>query len=198
AGVRCATILIYLNEPDDGGETAFPNSEWVDKSLGEQHNWSECAAGHVAFKPKRGDALLFWSIGPDGNTEDFHASHTGCPVLGGVKWTLTKWVHVKPFRPHEIDAALRRKAQGYPQLPFEDPGTCRDNGGAGVCKSRAEKGECESDKDSMVVGAWGPGACRLTCKSCRMCGPDDIECYDENRRNIGYLNHNASELRPLD
>jgi hypothetical protein len=39
----------------------------------------------VAFKPKRGDALLFWSINPDGVTEDFHASHTGCPVIRSVE-----------------------------------------------------------------------------------------------------------------
>jgi len=24
--------------------------------------------------------------------------HTGCPVLKGVKWTATKWIHARPFR----------------------------------------------------------------------------------------------------
>ena len=25
--------------------------------------------------------------------------HAGCPVLDGVKWTATKWIHAAPFRP---------------------------------------------------------------------------------------------------
>lgn len=61
------------------GPCALPTVHDVLRSYGA--NFSQCAAGHVAFFPKRGDALLFWSMGPDGTTEDFHASHTGCPVL---------------------------------------------------------------------------------------------------------------------
>ena len=30
AGARVATILIYLNDAEEGGETAFPDSTWVD------------------------------------------------------------------------------------------------------------------------------------------------------------------------
>src|SRR5690242_6897704 len=52
-------------------------------------NFSACAAGHVAFRPKRGDALLFWSINPDG-TQDSYASHTGCPVISGAKCVRMK------------------------------------------------------------------------------------------------------------
>ena len=46
----------------------------------------------------QGDALLFWSIKPDGKTMDTASMHTGCPVLKGVKWTATKWIHARPFR----------------------------------------------------------------------------------------------------
>jgi hypothetical protein len=42
--------------------------------------------------------MMFWSIKPDGQTEDPYAMHTGCPVLRGVKWTATKWFHAHPFR----------------------------------------------------------------------------------------------------
>jgi prolyl 4-hydroxylase len=87
AGVRVATVLVYLNEPQEGGETAFPNSQWISPEVQQKYGsgLSDCAKNVVAFKPKRGDALLFWSIHPN-TTEDFHASHTGCPVISGIKW----------------------------------------------------------------------------------------------------------------
>lgn len=47
---------------------------------------SECAAGHVAAVPKKGDALLFFSLKPEGKL-DSASMHTGCPVVKGIKWT---------------------------------------------------------------------------------------------------------------
>lgn len=42
--------------------------------------------GHVAMRPKRGDAIVFHSVGPDGRSQDPHALHTACPVSKGVKY----------------------------------------------------------------------------------------------------------------
>jgi hypothetical protein len=28
--------------------------------------------------------------------------HTGCPVLQGIKWTGTVWIHTAPFRPESL------------------------------------------------------------------------------------------------
>eukprot|EP00882_Tetradesmus_deserticola_P023404 GHRQ01025467.1.p1 GENE.GHRQ01025467.1~~GHRQ01025467.1.p1 ORF type:complete len:288 (+),score=44.69 GHRQ01025467.1:151-1014(+) len=100
AGPRLCTILLYLNNVPEGGETAFPESNnWVDKSLPDRLGpFSQCAKGSVAFKPNKGDALMFWSVHPDGTKQDSYSMHTGCPVLKGVKWTATKWIHGRPFR----------------------------------------------------------------------------------------------------
>ena len=49
-----------------------------------------------------GDALLFYSLKPDGES-DVASMHTGCPVLAGTKWTATKWIHTLPFHPEWID-----------------------------------------------------------------------------------------------
>ena len=38
------------------------------------------------MKPKRGDAIMFHSLGPDGKSHDKHALHTACPVITGVKY----------------------------------------------------------------------------------------------------------------
>lgn len=45
-------------------------------------------------KPRKGDALLFWNINPDGSL-DQHALHGGCDVVSGQKWAATKWMRNK-------------------------------------------------------------------------------------------------------
>jgi prolyl 4-hydroxylase len=42
--------------------------------------------GSVAMKPRRGDAIVFHSLHPDGRSHDQHALHTACPVVKGVKY----------------------------------------------------------------------------------------------------------------
>ncbi|KXZ47226.1 hypothetical protein GPECTOR_37g232 [Gonium pectorale] len=95
---RMATVLLYLHDTEEGGETAFPDSNaWLTPQLAANMGpFSECARGHVAFRPKKGDALLFWSLKPDG-THDPMSLHTGCPVVRGVKWTATSWVHTMAY-----------------------------------------------------------------------------------------------------
>ncbi|KAL6745323.1 hypothetical protein V8C86DRAFT_2981497 [Haematococcus lacustris] len=192
AGVRVATVLIYLNEPDEGGETAFPYSSWAHPSLADTYGsgFSDCALGHVGMKPKRGDALLFWSIGPDGSSEDFHATHTGCPVLKGVKWTATKWIHAKPFRPEDLDNTLQSKGT-RPQ--HEDPGICEDV--MSQCSEYAKGDGCQRAEEYMVGGPSGLGQCRRSCGACAVCSPGDTACYDGNRRKAGYLVHNPAEIK---
>lgn len=53
---RLATVLLYLSDVDEGGETAFPShSVWADKRQAKRFGpFSECAQGHVAVRPKKG------------------------------------------------------------------------------------------------------------------------------------------------
>ncbi|KAK3142887.1 hypothetical protein QOZ80_4BG0353330 [Eleusine coracana subsp. coracana] len=87
-GQRVATMLMYLTDGVEGGETHFPRA-------GE----GECSCGGkvvkgLCVKPNKGDAVLFWSMGLDGNT-DPNSIHSGCPVLKGEKWSATKWMRQK-------------------------------------------------------------------------------------------------------
>jgi 2OG-Fe(II) oxygenase superfamily len=94
---RICTVLVYLTDAEEGGETAFPKTsdgDWADVSQrSTSTGFSDCARGHVAAKPKKGDALLFYSLKPDGQTTDDMAMHTGCPLIKGIKWTATIWMH---------------------------------------------------------------------------------------------------------
>ena len=205
-----ATVLLYLTDTEEGGETAFPaGSTWKDPTSPERFGpFSECAQGSVAVRPRKGDpflcahcmswphrpcpyrirrtsawrfdpgpcakiaqlddktcrcepvsisahtqhgcqwfqhqhvatrhhldrvirqhacasgcsysqqactrrdvfvfcwhagqALVFYSLFPDSKTQDQHSMHTGCPVLRGIKWTGTVWIHTAPFRPESL------------------------------------------------------------------------------------------------
>jgi prolyl 4-hydroxylase len=193
AGPRVATVLVYFMTPDEGGETSFPSTgpdDWLDPAARERFSaeLSACAKGHVAVKPRRGDALAFWSIQPDGRSQDGASMHEGCPVVRGVKWTGTLWFHAKPFRPESYEYS----PDGAPP----DPGTCTDSDAR--CADWAASGECEKNPSYMLGGASDPGMCRRSCKACVACaGPEDRACYDENRRRAGYLVLNAEELEAV-
>ena len=76
---RVMSVLIYLIEPEEGGETAFPNSNgWLHPEMGEpaQGPFSPCAKGHVAYKPRQGDALMFYDLKPDYRQGDPFSTHT--------------------------------------------------------------------------------------------------------------------------
>eukprot|EP01121_Diplochlamys_sp_Union-15-3_P020253 TRINITY_DN7860_c0_g1_i3.p1 TRINITY_DN7860_c0_g1~~TRINITY_DN7860_c0_g1_i3.p1 ORF type:complete len:245 (+),score=39.88 TRINITY_DN7860_c0_g1_i3:72-806(+) len=77
SGNRIATVLVYLDEPEEGGETRFPHSD-------------------VEVKVKKGDALLFWDYTP-GLEPDPTSLHQSKPVIKGVKWCMTKWIRMRRF-----------------------------------------------------------------------------------------------------
>ncbi|KAL0456249.1 UNVERIFIED_CONTAM: Prolyl 4-hydroxylase 1 [Sesamum latifolium] len=87
-GQRIATMLMYLSDNVEGGETHFP-----------EVGSGECSCGGKVVKglcvrPVKGDALLFWNTGLDGEV-DPSSLHGGCEVLAGEKWSATKWMRQK-------------------------------------------------------------------------------------------------------
>ena len=72
-GQRVTTVLVYLNDDFDGGETEFLR-------LGLRH------------RGKKGDALMFRNVDAGGQV-DYRTLHAGRPPTRGEKWLLSVWIH---------------------------------------------------------------------------------------------------------
>ncbi|HEY3075838.1 MAG TPA: 2OG-Fe(II) oxygenase [Burkholderiales bacterium] len=70
-GQRTWTFMVYLNDVEEGGETAFVN-------VG------------LAIPPKAGTAVLWNNLRADG-TPNYDTLHHGMPVKAGYKAIITKW-----------------------------------------------------------------------------------------------------------
>ncbi|CAK8569138.1 unnamed protein product [Lathyrus sativus] len=96
-GQRVATVLMYLSDVEEGGETVFPAAKANFSSVPWWNDLSECARKGLSVKAKMGDALLFWSMRPDASL-DASSLHGGCPVIKGNKWSSTKWMHLEEYK----------------------------------------------------------------------------------------------------
>jgi 2OG-Fe(II) oxygenase superfamily len=76
---RFATLLLYLNDGMEGGQTSFPM--W--------RNGETSKALEV--KPEKGKAVLFYNLLPDGNYDEL-SMHAALPVKKGEKWLANLWV----------------------------------------------------------------------------------------------------------
>ena len=76
-GQRVATVVMYLHEPDEGGDTWFPELE-------------------LSVRPRRGSAVYFEYCNVRGEL-DARCLHAGMPVLRGHKWIATKWLRQGPY-----------------------------------------------------------------------------------------------------
>jgi prolyl 4-hydroxylase len=76
-GQRVSTLILYLNDVDQGGETIFPSL-------------------HLTVVPKKGAAIHFEYCNTSGQV-DPSTLHGGAPVLAGEKWIATKWMRQRRY-----------------------------------------------------------------------------------------------------
>ncbi|MDP8994150.1 MAG: 2OG-Fe(II) oxygenase [Pseudomonadota bacterium] len=91
-GQRTWTAMIFLNEPEAGGQTCFPEI-------------------NVRITPRAGNLLTWNNMDEHGEPNRF-TLHQGMPVLAGVKYIITKWYRERPWGPPppdiEVQATARR------------------------------------------------------------------------------------------
>ncbi len=74
-GQRVGTVVMYLNTPEQGGSTVFPD-------IG------------LEVLPVKGNAVFFSYDRPHASTRTLHG---GSPVIAGEKWVATKWMREGVF-----------------------------------------------------------------------------------------------------
>jgi hypothetical protein len=93
---RLLTLFWYLNDVDEGGETAFPRAGDTGYGRGSILNMADCSRG-VRVKPKKGSAVLWYNVLAAGNGHecllDSMSLHGGCDVLKGEKYGANKWIY---------------------------------------------------------------------------------------------------------
>ncbi|HEX9953913.1 MAG TPA: 2OG-Fe(II) oxygenase [Allosphingosinicella sp.] len=70
-GQRTWTAMVFLNEPEGGGQTFFPRA-------------------NVRVTPRTGNLLLWNNLDEFGQPNPY-SLHTGMPVEAGTKYVITKW-----------------------------------------------------------------------------------------------------------
>ena len=76
-GNRLVSVFVYLQLPEAGGRTAFPQLQ-------------------QSFQPRAGGALLWYNLDRHG-TPDERTLHAGEPVARGEKWGMNIWLRERAF-----------------------------------------------------------------------------------------------------
>ena len=76
-GQRMITVIAYLNDVEEGGETGFPELD-------------------ITIPPKKGDTVVFHNTIQDDASSTYpkinpRALHGGMPVIKGEKWMVNLW-----------------------------------------------------------------------------------------------------------
>ncbi|WP_336775704.1 2OG-Fe(II) oxygenase [Paenibacillus sp. MMO-58] len=75
---RISTLVMYLNDVEEGGETYFPSL-------------------HFSVTPKKGSAVYFEYFYNDTRLNQL-TLHAGHPVAAGEKWVATQWMRRQRYR----------------------------------------------------------------------------------------------------
>lgn len=113
---RLVTVLWYMSDVEEGGETNFPRAGGLSHPRNTQSCKQNDGVRYGYFsKPIKGMVTLFYSLKPDGSFDEY-SLHAACAVKRGLKWAANKWIHNHP----EVHLIRDDPLPGY---DFRDPST---------------------------------------------------------------------------
>jgi len=118
---RFVTVLIYLSDAEvgDGGETNFPLAKDLAPLNGAgdrgelQSGHDDCSQG-LRVRPRKGDALLFYSLLSDAHVQgvvDKYSLHGSCQLKKGHKWVANVMFHNKVSLEEEMNQKSEEREQ---------------------------------------------------------------------------------------
>ncbi|XP_071117651.1 transmembrane prolyl 4-hydroxylase-like [Haliotis cracherodii] len=117
---RYMTVLFYLNDVEEGGETAFlvADNETVHDNVMRESNqvnlYRRCADARLTVKPGKGKAVMWYNhfVKEEnqwlGEQDDF-GIHGGCAVVSGEKWIGNFWIKVTDDKEEDMKRMLKLK-----------------------------------------------------------------------------------------
>ena len=82
-GQRSWTAMVFLNEPEEGGETDFTQLEYK-------------------VPPRKGMLLAWNNMLPDGRP-NMNTLHAGTPIVRGTKYIITKWFRLNRWEGRPVE-----------------------------------------------------------------------------------------------
>ena len=79
-GNRLRTVLVYLNDVEEGGETGFDSLDEYDIQ--------------IKVQAKKGRMVVFTNVNDDGSLNK-KSRHAGLPIIKGEKWAFNLWLREK-------------------------------------------------------------------------------------------------------
>lgn len=104
---RYITVLYFLNDVEEGGETAFPvadnatfsTEEWAKITKLRCDLSRHCHKANLFVKPRKGKAIMWYNHLRDAKTGwygklDEMSYHGGCDIIKGEKWIANNWINI--------------------------------------------------------------------------------------------------------
>lgn len=89
--LACLPACLPPADVEEGGETAFPHSRWLDRERQTAGvKYSDCAKDGVAALPRKGNAVMFWDTKVGGGQARAHLFVLACSFMRCLFLVLTR------------------------------------------------------------------------------------------------------------